>query len=119
MPGSPCPMLECAWQEARMTLSKFEIEKFWHDGYLVVPDAISPQQLAAMRAQIAGWVDESRSHREPFGPPTLDGRPRFDMGEEHRPDRPALRRVNNPSDISPAFAHVAWESRVADIDRKS
>ena len=98
-----------------MTLSKFEIEKFWHDGYLVAPDAITPQQLAAMRAQIAGWVDESRGHREPFGAPTLDGRPRFDMGEEHRADRPALRRVNNPSDIAPSFRDVMEKARVVDM----
>jgi len=98
-----------------MTLSKFEIAQFWHDGYLVVADAISPEQLAAMRAQIAGWVEESRSHREPFGPPTSDGRPRFDMGEEHRADQPALRRVNNPSDIAPAFREVMEKARVVDM----
>ncbi len=98
-----------------MALTKFEIEKFWHDGYLVVPDAISSQQLAAMRAQIADWVEESRGHREPFGSPTLDGRPRFDMGEEHRADRPALRRVNNPSDIAPAFREAMEKARAVDM----
>ena len=68
-----------------------------------------------MRAQIAAWVEESRGHKAPFGTPTLDGRPRFDMGEEHRPEKPALRRVNNPSDIAPAFADVAWNTRVVDM----
>jgi len=96
-------------------LSKAQIDQFHRDGYLVVPNAVTAEELASMRAEIARWVEESRGHSEPFGPPTLDGRPRFDMGEEHRPDRPALRRVNNPSDISPAFAHVAWEARVADM----
>jgi ectoine hydroxylase-related dioxygenase (phytanoyl-CoA dioxygenase family) len=96
-------------------LSKEQIDRFWDEGFLVVPDAVTPAELAAMRAQIASWVDESRAHREPFGTPTLDGRPRFDMGEEHRPDRPALRRINNPSDIAPAFAAVAWQGAVADM----
>ncbi|HXQ40926.1 MAG TPA: phytanoyl-CoA dioxygenase family protein, partial [Candidatus Udaeobacter sp.] len=96
-------------------LTKTQIDQFHRDGYLVVPNAVTAEELASMRAEIARWVEESRGHSEPFGPPTLDGRPRFDMGEEHRPDRPALRRVNNPSDISPAFAHVAWEARVADM----
>ena len=88
-------------------LSKTQIDQFRRDGYLVVPNAITAEELASMRAEIARWVDESRAHSEPFGPPTLDGRPRYDMGEEHRPDHPALRRVNNPSDTSPAFAEVA------------
>jgi len=96
-------------------LKRDEIEQFWRDGYLVVPDAVTPSELAAMRSQIGQWVEESRAHREPFGPPTIDGRPRFDMGEEHHADRPALRRVNNPSDISPAFSSVAWNAAVVDM----
>ncbi len=96
-------------------LSKSQIEQFWHDGYLVVPDGVSAPQLAAMRSQIAAWVEESRAHREPFGPPTVDGRPRFDMGEEHRPDHPALRRVNNPSDIAPSFRQVMENAAVVDM----
>jgi len=96
-------------------LSRAQIDQFWRDGCLVVPDAVTPAELAAMRAQIADWVEESRRHREPFGTPTVDGRPRFDMGEEHRPERPALRRVNNPSDISSAFSDVAWNAGVVDM----
>jgi ectoine hydroxylase-related dioxygenase (phytanoyl-CoA dioxygenase family) len=96
-------------------LSQAQIDQFWRDGCLVVPDAVTPAELAAMRNQIAGWVEESRAHRTPFGTPTVDGRPRFDMGEEHRPDAPALRRVNNPSDVSTAFSDVAWNARVVDM----
>jgi ectoine hydroxylase-related dioxygenase (phytanoyl-CoA dioxygenase family) len=96
-------------------LSKPQIEQFRRDGYLVVPEAVSASELAAMRGQIADWVEESRAHREPFGPPTLDGRPRFDMGEEHRRDHAALRRVNNPSDIAPAFRQVMENAAVVDM----
>jgi ectoine hydroxylase-related dioxygenase (phytanoyl-CoA dioxygenase family) len=96
-------------------LSKSDIDRFWREGCLVVPGAVSADQLAAMRAQIADWVEESRAHREPFGAPTVDGRPRFDMGEEHRPEKPALRRINNPSDASSAFAEVAWNGAVVDM----
>jgi ectoine hydroxylase-related dioxygenase (phytanoyl-CoA dioxygenase family) len=96
-------------------LSKAQIDQFWRDGCLVAPDAVTPAELAAMRTQIADWVEESRGHKAPFGTPTLDGRPRFDMGEEHRSEKPALRRINNPSDIAPAFADVAWKARVVDM----
>ncbi len=78
-------------------------------------DAVTPAQLAALRREIDGWVEASRAYQAPFGPPTLDERPRFDMGAEHSAERPALRRVNNPSDISQAFRAVMQESAMVDM----
>ncbi|HJQ58459.1 MAG TPA: phytanoyl-CoA dioxygenase family protein [Vineibacter sp.] len=97
------------------TLTADQIDDFRRDGYLVVPDAVTPAQLAALRAEIAGWVEASREHRTPFGPPTIDGRPRFDMGTEHTAEKPALRRINNPSDISEAYLEVMRRSRMTDM----
>ena len=37
------------------------------------------------------------------------------MGEEHSADHPALRRVNNPSDISAAFEDVMRNARTVDM----
>jgi len=95
--------------------SEAQIEQFWRDGCLVAKDAVTPAQRAALRAEIDGWVEASRAHKQPFGPPTLDERPRFDMGAEHTATRPALRRVNNPSDISPAFRAVMEASAMVDM----
>lgn len=96
-------------------LTADQIEAFNRDGFLVVEDAVTPAQLAALKADLAGWVEESRAHDEPFGPETLDGRARFDMGAEHTADHPALRRVNNPSDISPAYLDVMTNARTVDM----
>ena len=96
-------------------LSEQEAAQFWRDGYLVAKSAVSAAELEAMRAEIAGWVEASRAHRAPFGPPTVDERPRFDMGAEHSAARPALRRVNNPSDISAAFRAVMERSAMVDM----
>ncbi len=96
-------------------LSRDQVELFRDQGYLVVEDAVTPDQLSALESELAGWVEESRAHREPFGPETLDGRPRFDMGAEHSAGRPALRRVNNPSDISPAYEDVMSDSAMVDM----
>lgn len=96
-------------------LSREQIDAFWRDGYLVVENAVSPAQLAALKAEIAAWVEESRAHSAPFGPPTIDGRPRFDMGAEHTAARPALRRINNPSDISDAYREVMLDARTVDM----
>jgi len=96
-------------------LSQAQIERFWEDGYILAEDAVTPAQLAGLRRELAGWVDESRAHVTPFGPPTIDGRPRFDMGEEHSAERPALRRVNNPSDISPVYLDVMKNAAMVDM----
>jgi phytanoyl-CoA hydroxylase len=96
-------------------LSPAQIERFWQDGCLVAEDAVTAAQLDALRAEIDAWVEASRAHSAPFGPPTLDERPRFDMGAEHSAERPALRRVNNPSDISAAFREVMRESAMVDM----
>ncbi len=96
-------------------LTQGQIEAFRRDGFVVAEGAVTEEELAAMRAELAAWIDESRSHREPFGPPTLDGRPRFDMGAEHCARRPALRRVNNPSDISPAYTDVMRGAALVDM----
>lgn len=96
-------------------LSKAQVAAFWRDGVLTVADAVTPEQLARLNAGLAGWVEESRAHSEPFGPPTLDERPRFDMGAEHSAEHPALRRVNNPSDISDAYLDVMSDARTVDM----
>ena len=96
-------------------LTQAQKDAFWRDGYLMVEDAVTPKQLAALRGEIVGWVEQSRGHTAPFGPPTVDGRPRFDMGAEHSAAKPALRRINNPSDISDAYREVMLDSRMVDM----
>src|SRR4029453_9340073 len=96
-------------------LSREQIDAFWRDGYLMVEDAVTPAELAALKAEIAAWVEESRANAEPFGPPKVDGRPAFDMGAEHTAAKPALRRINNPSDISKAYRQVMLDARMVDM----
>lgn len=97
------------------TLTSEQVATFRRDGYLVIEDAVTPDQLARLRADLADWVEESRAHAEPFGPETIDGRPRFDMGAEHSAEHAALRRVNNPSDISNAYFEVMSDARTVDM----
>jgi ectoine hydroxylase-related dioxygenase (phytanoyl-CoA dioxygenase family) len=96
-------------------LSPDQVDAFWRDGYLMVEDAVTPAELGALKAEIANWVEASRAHSQPFGPPTVDGRPRFDMGSEHKAEKPALRRINNPSDISDAYRQVMLDARMVDM----
>src|SRR5215468_8352391 len=81
------------------TLRQSQVEQFWRDGYVVAEEAVTPAQLGALRQELALWVEESRAHKAPFGPPTIDGRPRFD----------------NPSDISPAYRDVMQNAAMVDM----
>lgn len=95
------------------TLTDDERRAFARDGYLVLPDAVTPGQLDRLRDDMAGWVDESRSHPSAYGT-TVDGRPRFDLQPGHSTDRPALRRVQAPSEVSAAYFEVLTGSRMVD-----
>jgi len=96
-------------------LSREQQDSFWRDGYLVAEHAVSAEQLANLQGKIGDWVEESRHHDTPFGEATVDGRPRFDMGAEHCAERPALRRVNNPSEISAHYDDVMRNSSMVDM----
>ena len=95
-------------------LTDRQVAEFWRDGVVTVPDAVNPTQLAALRADLDGWVEESRSHEEPWGE-TLDGRPRFDVQPGHSATRPALCRVAAPSEVSNAPYEVMVDSAMVDM----
>ena len=96
-------------------LTRRQIDEFWRDGYLLAENAVSGEQLRSLQESIREWVQESGAHDAPFGEPTVDGRPRFDMGEEHCAERPALRRVNNPSEIDAHYNDVMRNSAMLDM----
>ncbi len=94
-------------------LSQSQIDFFHAEGYLLVENAVAPEQLAALRGQFADWVEESRRHTEAWGE-TVNGRGRFDVEPGHSADKPALRRVNAPTDIATAYLDVVRDSRMVD-----
>ena len=87
------------------TLTQKQTENFWADGVLVVEDAVSAKELTDLNNVFEGWVEDSRSYTKDYGE-TLDGRPRFDLQPGHRPDKPALRRVQSPEEVSDIYANV-------------
>ena len=89
-------------------------DTYRRDGYVYVPDALTPGQLEALRADFEGWVAESRQHGEPYGE-TVDGRARFDIEPGHSPERPALRRVASPTEVSSAYLDAMRDSAALDV----
>jgi ectoine hydroxylase-related dioxygenase (phytanoyl-CoA dioxygenase family) len=96
-----------------MILSDEQKTFFEQQGYLLVENAVSAEQLAALRKQFADWLEDSRGHDEAYGE-TVDGRARFDLEPGHSAEKPALRRINAPTDISEDYYRVMRDSRMTD-----
>ena len=94
-------------------LSPDQVAFFHANGYLVVEDVVSPALLARLRTDFDGWVEDSRAHEAAYGE-TMDGRPRFDVEPGHSADRPALRRVSSPAEISQAYHEAMASSRMVE-----
>jgi ectoine hydroxylase-related dioxygenase (phytanoyl-CoA dioxygenase family) len=91
------------------------IDAFRRDGTIVADDAVTPAQLAALRAEFDAWWEESRNHERNYGE-MVDGRPRFDLQiPGHSRAAPLLRRVNSPTEISPSYLDVVTSSRIPDM----
>ena len=87
---------------------------FFHErGYLMVENAVDGALLKRLKQDFAAWVEESRSHDAAWGD-TVDGRPRFDLEPGHSAEKPSLRRVNAPVEVSEAYLAATVESRMAD-----
>ena len=95
-------------------LTQDQIDAFWATGCLTLADAVRPEQLAALRADLNQWIEDSRHHSAAFGE-TLDKRPRFDVEPGHGAARPALRRVASPTELSPAYLEVLRDSPMIEM----
>jgi ectoine hydroxylase-related dioxygenase (phytanoyl-CoA dioxygenase family) len=96
-------------------LTQEQKDQFWRDGAIVIPNAVTAEELASLRVDFASWVEESKQQIGPFGK-MLDGRPRFDVDPDHSADRPSLRRVASPEELSESYHAVTFNSRLADIN---
>ena len=94
-------------------LSEEQCKQFWSDGFLVVENAVDSDLLQAMQEDFCAWAEESRGYSEPYGA-TIDGRPRFDLEPGHSKEKPGLRRVNAPVEISPAYFDAMASSLMTD-----
>jgi ectoine hydroxylase-related dioxygenase (phytanoyl-CoA dioxygenase family) len=107
-------MRQFIFSEGIEMIEQWQIDKYHEEGVLVVEGVLSPEEVKSLNDDFEQWVEESRTRTAPWGE-TQDGRPRFDIEDDHRADHPSLRRVNSPTEISAAYKKIALESRMAAI----
>lgn len=95
-------------------IEQWQVDQYHQQGFLVVEDVLTSEEIAALQHDFDQWVEESRSQSAPWGD-TQDGRSRFDIESDHSAEHPSLRRVSSPNDISAAYRHAALQSRMAQI----
>ena len=95
------------------SLTQEQKDRFWRDGVLLVENAVETQDLQQLKEVFNGWVEESRAESGDYGE-TQDGRPRFDLQPGHCAEKPALRRVQSPEEVSNVYAHVMRNAPMVD-----
>ena len=91
------------------------VERFQKDGFIVLENALTDSQLSALNSELSMWIEESRNNDKPFGK-IMDGRPRFDLQlDTHSFEKPALRRITSPAEISKACLDVVKDNKALDL----
>ncbi len=101
----------------KMTQESFDkyLSDFNRNGFVMVQDALTANQLAVMRDQLDRWITQSRQHKTNFGS-TMDGRPRFDLEpKSHSSTNPALRRISSPIEISDDYLEITRDNKALDL----
>ena len=102
-------------QQNISNISQELVDQFHRDGYIFLEEALTESQLLAINNQLLSWVEDSKLHSESFGK-IKDGRPRFDVDlKSHSENKPALRRITSPAEISDACLDVVKDNRALDF----
>jgi ectoine hydroxylase-related dioxygenase (phytanoyl-CoA dioxygenase family) len=88
-------------------LSKSQIEQYDRDGYLLVKEVVSAEQLSRLQEIAYDWIEESRNVSE--------NNDRYDLDEGHSADTPRLTRVKAPHRQNPYFWDVLRQSGMASV----
>ncbi len=94
-------------------LGSADINQFKTEGYVLLENAITADELKTLRTEFDNWVRDSRSESTSYGQ-QMDGRPRFSLEPGHSFEQPALRRIASPIELSQAYLDLVRNSIAAD-----
>ncbi len=88
-------------------LTQDQIDFYNENGYLLVEDAVSPEQLDGLRKVTYDLIDQSRAITESDD--------KFDLDEGHSADNPRLTRIKLPHKIDPIYWDVLVNSHMTQV----
>ncbi|MBX2869878.1 MAG: phytanoyl-CoA dioxygenase family protein [Acidiferrobacterales bacterium] len=87
---------------SNQVLEPNQIDFFHQHGYVMLENAIPTRYLGQLNHDLDEWVRQSADYVGAYGE-QLDGRPRFSLELEHSREKPALRRVASPVELSNCY----------------
>jgi ectoine hydroxylase len=90
-----------------LIMTQGQREGYFRDGFAAVPNATPADVLAGIRAKSQGFLDKSRA--------VSGAHEFFDLGPNHSPDHPHVRRLRKPVDADPFFWDVATSDFMTSI----
>lgn len=91
-------------------LSQDQIDFYSEQGYLLVEDALTPEELSRMQEIAYDLIDKSRH--------VTSSNDVYDLDEGHSPETPKLTRIKLPHKQHPFFWEVLTRSRVTEVLRQ-
>ena len=91
-------------------LTQDQIETYHEDGFILVEDVITPEQLARLREITDELIEKSRD--------VTESNDVYDLDDGHSSAEPKLTRIKLPTKQHPYFWEVARTSRIADVVRQ-
>ncbi len=98
---------EAILAHAPRVLTQAQRERYFATGFLVAENLLPREWLELLRARSQEFKDKSRG--------VAASNEEFDIGPQHRPDHPHVRRLRALVDRHPDFWRIASESPLADI----
>jgi ectoine hydroxylase-related dioxygenase (phytanoyl-CoA dioxygenase family) len=99
--------VETVLQRAPLVLDQRARERYFEDGYLVVPGYVGSAWLARLRAVVAAKIEESRALR--------GSDDQFDLAPDHTAAKPNIRRLRKAIDQHPELWAFAIDACVVDL----
>jgi ectoine hydroxylase-related dioxygenase (phytanoyl-CoA dioxygenase family) len=94
-------------KQAPLVLDQRARERYFEDGFLVVPGAVSPAWLARLRAVVTAKIEESRAQTASDD--------QFDLAPDHSAAKPNIRRLRKAVDQHPELWGFAQDASVVDL----
>ena len=88
-------------------ISQAQVDVYNRDGFIVVPDVFSPEEVAELRQVTEGFVEKSRE--------VSAHTPLYDLEDGHTAEAPKVRRLKTPQDFHETYARAYRHPRLVEV----